>query len=771
MTPTSRPRRGRPMAARLVQTLALATAMIPALAAQADPGADPAGERVARLCAAWTAAEYLHPALAYRDVDWDAAFVIAAPKAWSAAGTPEYRAAAEEMLAVLGDPGTEVMAVEGPTTPFEPGEPPPLFVWPREELLLVDVARFQRIAGPYALYPALVQGLPPELEKARAVIFDLRIPPETSPSQDRSGAALSYLSRALVSREVQGASERWLVHWGYRPQEGSSSGGYRSAFATSLAHVHTPDDGEPVRRPVVFLVNERTQLPDVALALQGAGEGKIVSVGPLTDRHMVERVAVDLGEGLEARVVATELLPPGGSLRADVEVAAATEEADPGLDAALALLDESWRPEADEAPGPEPNEAPPPGTWRPDRRYAEMDGPDLGHRFLAGCRAWGVIRHFYPYLHLLDDWDGAFRRSLPELAAAEDGEAYVRAILRLMAHVEDGHTQVWDHPALTAVRGEAFPPVRIREIEGRTVVESVQDPAIQDLDVGDEIHAADGQPIDEAIEAQWPLVTASRTPIRRLVAATWSLGGPTDSTVTLTVSGADGVRREVAVPRARIQDPVPEPETEPWRLLEDTGELEVGYVDLTKLQVPQVEPAMAALAGTDAIVFDMRGYPHRTAWSLAPRLNVNGARKWATFRRPELTYQSFDTEESGYFFIQRIPDADLEPYRGRVVMLIDERAMSQAEHTALAFEQVADAVFVGTPTAGANGDVTSFFLPGGMRIFFTGHDVRHADGRQLQRVGILPHVEVAPTLAGFRAGRDEVLERALKYLQEEANGR
>ena len=98
-------------------------------------------------------------------------------------------------------------------------------------------------------------------------------------------------------------------------------------------------------------------------------------------------------------------------------------------------------------------------------------------------------------------------------------------------------------------------------------------------------------------------------------------------------------------------------------------------------------------------------------------------------------------------------------------MLIDERAISQSEHTALGFEQVADTVFVGTPTAGANGDVTSFFLPGGMQVYFTGHDVRHADGRQLQRVGILPDVEVAPTLAGIRAGRDEVLERAVAYLR------
>jgi C-terminal processing protease CtpA/Prc len=74
-------------------------------------------------------------------------------------------------------------------------------------------------------------------------------------------------------------------------------------------------------------------------------------------------------------------------------------------------------------------------------------------------------------------------------------------------------------------------------------------------------------------------------------------------------------------------------------------------------------------------------------------------------------------------------------------------------------------VFIGTPTAGANGDVTNFPVPGGFRVSFSGHDVRHADDRQLQRVGIQPHVRVAPTIAGIRGGRDEVLERALEYVK------
>ena len=50
----------------------------------------------------------------------------------------------------------------------------------------------------------------------------------------------------------------------------------------------------------------------------------------------------------------------------------------------------------------------------------------------------------------------------------------------------------------------------------------------------------------------------------------------------------------------------------------------------------------------------------------------------------------------------------------------------------------------------------------------TGHDVRHADGRQLQRMGLKLDVWVDPTIAGVAAGKDEVLDRAIAFV---LNGR
>ena len=99
-------------------------------------------------------------------------------------------------------------------------------------------------------------------------------------------------------------------------------------------------------------------------------------------------------------------------------------------------------------------------------------------------------------------------------------------------------------------------------------------------------------------------------------------------------------------------------------------------------------------------------------------------------------------------------------------MLIDENAQSQSEHTALFFEAARpDITFTGTPTAGANGDVTNLVLPGNIKVSFSGHGVRPADGRQLQRIGIQPAIKVIPTIKGIIAGRDEILEAAVKYLK------
>ena len=168
----------------------------------------------------------------------------------------------------------------------------------------------------------------------------------------------------------------------------------------------------------------------------------------------------------------------------------------------------------------------------------------------------------------------------------------------------------------------------------------------------------------------------------------------------------------------------------------------------------------------------MRGYPHGTAWEIAPRLTEKKDVTAVLFSRPILEAGSLSDDQltnTSYTFAQKLPKAKGDVYKGNVVMLIDENAISQSEHTCMFFEAATDVTFIGTPTTGANGDVTTMVLPGNLVVGFTGHDVRHADGRQLQRLGIQPHIKAEKTIRGIVDGKDEVLQMAVEYLQKHLN--
>ncbi|HEV8242082.1 MAG TPA: S41 family peptidase [Thermoanaerobaculia bacterium] len=741
---------------------AAAAAAPPAPAKPAPPDAAKGDarrlDRIQGLCRAWNAAKYLHPGLWSSDVDWDAAFVKAATTVDGTPGNETYRAVASEMLSVLHDPATRVDASEdgeAPAAAAAPAAPasgekaePELVRWLGDDVLLVDLVGYQRAKGPYSLF-ALGEKLAPEVPKAKGVVVDLRFGKEETSYW--AGAALDRAAGQLVPRAVQTPASRWVVRWGYEPQRGSTSGGYRSGLVTGAVEAFAPAGAGGTWR-IVFLVSEGSPLVEVVQALLASGDAKLVSDGPFHPEMLAAAAPIDLGEKLVAHVRAVEEIgaaPPEARI-----VAKGSDAGDPALDAALALLEGPWQPPVVSTATAAP------GVRRLDNRYADQPLPPLGLRLLAGCRAWGVIHHFYPYLDLIGDWDAAFRDSIPELTAAADEAAYARAVLALMAHVADGHTYVGGG-AVPAVLGAASPHLQTRLIEGQPVVTAF-DPAIHGLQVGDIVVKVDGEPIEQRIDELLPLVTASMEVNHRLRALSAALDGPEGSTAKLDVVGADGEPRRVDAPReVKGWEPAP-PAGAAWKRLRPR----IGYADLTRLQREEVDPMLEELRDTDALVLDMRGYPNGTAWPLAARLNTRDAKTAALFRRREVSALDPEEGESGYFFAQPLPEKRSWTYKGKVVMLIDERAISQSEHTALFMEQAAGATFIGSPTAGANGDVTNFSLPGGLMVSFTGHDVRHADGRQLQRVGIVPDVAVTPTLRGIREGRDEVLDRALAWLDD-----
>lgn len=373
--------------------------------------------------------------------------------------------------------------------------------------------------------------------------------------------------------------------------------------------------------------------------------------------------------------------------------------------------------------------------------------PDLDQRLADVVVAWSVFRHFYPYWAEAGvDWESRLRAQLEVTRAADTRAAQRDAVRSLVADVRDGHGFVAD----TLDRTErAELPVRLEVVEGRLVVTSSAVPS--EAPVGAVVSTIDGAPATDRLAQAVSL--ASGTTQWRQVAGTWPLmSGPKGATVKLGLDVGSGTREVTlgyGAPPPPVKRPGPVAEVEPG----------VWYVDLTRAKMAEIAPKLATLATARGVVFDARGYPTDAGAGVLPHLlDAPETDRWmhvAKIVGP--FYETAGWLDMGW---------DVKPasprIAGKVVFLTDGGAISYAESV---MGYVADrklGTIVGGTTAGTNGNIASFVTPGGFSVGFTGMRVTRHDGHAPHHlVGVKPDVAVAPTLAGLRAGRDEVLERGL----------
>ncbi len=396
---------------------------------------------------------------------------------------------------------------------------------------------------------------------------------------------------------------------------------------------------------------------------------------------------------------------------------------------------------------------------RPENAYPEMAFPPLEYRLLAAFRIWTVINYFFPYKNLIEkDWDSVLREFIPRMEQADSALSYHLAVAEMVTHIHDSHGFVAS-PILKQYFGTAWPPIRLQIIEDAPVVTTILDEEIAKtagLSLGDLVLTIDGENAMERIADRAKYKPASTPQSLMLLAAQESLAGPENSQILLTVCDHEHRRKEVQLPRKA--------EYGSWFIRRRSGEVvrqltdEIGYVDLDRLEVSAVDKMFEKLKDTKGIIFDMRGFPNSTLWAIAPRLTEENGGKAALFERPFVLTPEGSSGDLSYTITQPMPFTEKWRYQGITVMLIDERAMSRAEHTGLLFEAANGTKFIGSPTAGANGDQTNFCVPGEIIIMFTGQAAKHADGRQLQRIGLVPDIAVRPTVVGIQNGRDEVIE-------------
>jgi C-terminal processing protease CtpA/Prc len=726
--------------------------------------------RLAGLAKVWGAVKYFHPYLAYREIDWDKALVETLPKVNGAKTSQEYQAAVNQMLAVLNDRSTRAeINVENQTTVATQTTTTDKAVRSENGIVVIDATQIAAaVAKDTGTLAKFVTSVTQTLPNATGVVIDVRSTTELSGlEQYYFGVFVRRALAAMLDANLVTGSMRYRMHNGYATQTNAGSNSYSSSFVTSAPQV-LQGEAKTKTPPIAFIVDEHSpSIGDILGGMQAASRAVVIQAGERAPESGGSMFSIELPDNLNLRIRTSELINPDGSVDLQPDKVVANDAA--LKEAIRAVRENKFSHHANR------NGSSAAASVNPkDKPYADMQFPTAEYRLLALFRFWNVINYFFPYKNLIgDSWETVLPRYIPKFEASKDAVDYQLTVREMVAEIRDSHGGTRNADLSMDKLGRFQPAIFVGYVEEKSVVTKVLDNTLP-IKVGDEILTIDDEPVAKRREFHARYI-ASSTPqwLMRLVHFRLLLGQK-DSPVKLRVRGPEGQVRDVSLTRSQsILDPKLAAVLERTTPVVQVLPSGVGYVDLARLAGGEVDKMFETIKNTPAVIFDMRGYPKGTAWSIAPRLTEKKNIVGALFSRPILEAPSMsDTEYAAapnYSFAQQIPERKGDVYRGKVVMLIDEAAISQAEHTCLFFESVTDVTFIGTPTAGANGDITYLVLPGNLAVSFSGHDVRHADGRQLQRVGIQPTIRVAPTIRGTMEGLDEILERAVKHMAEKPN--
>ena len=164
---------------------------------------------------------------------------------------------------------------------------------------------------------------------------------------------------------------------------------------------------------------------------------------------------------------------------------------------------------------------------------------------------------------------------------------------------------------------------------------------------------------------------------------------------------------------------------------------------------------------TKGIIIDIRNYPNTFVPYLLGSYFASSTRSFV-----KITAANTDNPGEINFVKELEVPKSIDPYLGKLIVLVNEYSQSQSEFTAMAFRAGDNTTIVGSTTAGADGNVSDINLPGGISTRITGMGIFYPDGLETQRIGIVPDIEVKPTIKGIKNMKDEVLEKAIKIIND-----
>lgn len=396
--------------------------------------------------------------------------------------------------------------------------------------------------------------------------------------------------------------------------------------------------------------------------------------------------------------------------------------------------------------------------------YTLSDYPDQTLSLLILFRYWNLINYFYVYKNEAENWDRVLYESIPRFLDIASKKQYHTEIYRLTNQLRDTHTS-YPPTVDNLVFGPFRPNFRMKCINDTFVISNIRVPHLpkEHFQVGDIVLQVDHKDVRLEYDSLLHYVCGGNYWSNQHFGCNAVLSKYDSNTVFTLLRGNDTLmvisnnnlaydlfQKEQKILKQREKD-------KSYQWVNDS----IAYLDLHSITPKNFNKNYKPIKSASVIILDLRCYPNGLLISNLTDAFVppNSFFAYCTYpdvRFPGLVKYAFSSNKIG----------KKSYFKGRVVVLINEYTTSYAEYTAMALQANPKTITVGNYSSGADGNVSFYGFPGGVKTSFSGIGIYYPDLTPTQRVGVRLDYIAEPTIESITNQMDVAYEKAVEIAKQ-----
>lgn len=383
-------------------------------------------------------------------------------------------------------------------------------------------------------------------------------------------------------------------------------------------------------------------------------------------------------------------------------------------------------------------------TFSNEKGFKGFDSDIESHRLLLLFSFWNAIEYWDVNKHLADEnWQDILIPMTEAFLKNSTKLEFEILKAELVSKLNDSHAFYCS----SIVNDSLFkykPVFEVSEINDSLLIKTIYNTKLANMDgitLGDIIVKINDQNIPTYTNKKLShFLSASNTTFLKQW-STWLLYNK-DNTINVEIVDKNGGKTNKKIhlyDKYAYEDPftlIPR-NTKKWFLIKP----DIAYIDLEQITDKELSGTFKEIAATKGVIIDLRNYPKNISNVDIAKYLYPDKKEFIKVLFPLKNNPSmgeYDGKNLLHFIANAFVTGKNNPnyYKGKVILLVDRKTMSNAEFIGMTIQQAPNCITVGEETSGAVMNIVQFTMPDKQIVSFTGLGAYYLNGETVQRKGL-----------------------------------